>query len=77
MATLKTGDGTRGCDMGPLITKEHRDKVASYIDKGRDQGERAVVVVGQLDDARLLREVDVRRRVHLPEPARHRGTLRH
>ena len=24
--------------MGPLITREHRDKVASYIDSGRDQG---------------------------------------
>ena len=32
MKALKVGDGTRGCDMGPLITKEHRDKVASYID---------------------------------------------
>jgi malonate-semialdehyde dehydrogenase (acetylating)/methylmalonate-semialdehyde dehydrogenase len=25
-------------EMGPLITREHRDKVASYIDSGRDQG---------------------------------------
>jgi malonate-semialdehyde dehydrogenase (acetylating)/methylmalonate-semialdehyde dehydrogenase len=25
MGTLRTGDGTRGCDMGPLITKVHRD----------------------------------------------------
>lgn len=32
MKTLKVGDGTRSCDMGPLITKEHRDKVAGYID---------------------------------------------
>jgi malonate-semialdehyde dehydrogenase (acetylating)/methylmalonate-semialdehyde dehydrogenase len=32
MATLKVGDGTRNCDMGPLVTKEHRDKVASYIE---------------------------------------------
>ncbi|MFG6491586.1 CoA-acylating methylmalonate-semialdehyde dehydrogenase [Microbacterium sp. P03] len=32
MATLRTGDGTRGCDMGPLITGVHRDKVAGYID---------------------------------------------
>ncbi len=32
MATLKVGDGTRNRDMGPLVTKEHRDKVASYID---------------------------------------------
>jgi malonate-semialdehyde dehydrogenase (acetylating)/methylmalonate-semialdehyde dehydrogenase len=32
MSGLKVGDGTRGCDMGPLITKEHRDKVAGYLD---------------------------------------------
>src|SRR2546430_15484664 len=24
--------------MGPLITREHRDRVASYIDRGREQG---------------------------------------
>lgn len=29
---IRTGDGRRGCDMGPLVTAEHRDKVASYID---------------------------------------------
>jgi malonate-semialdehyde dehydrogenase (acetylating)/methylmalonate-semialdehyde dehydrogenase len=32
MLTLKVGDGTRNCDMGPLVTKEHRDKVSSYIE---------------------------------------------
>ncbi len=32
MKTLRTGDGRRGCDMGPLVTEVHRDKVASYID---------------------------------------------
>ena len=32
MRTLKVGDGRRNCDMGPLVTKEHRDKVAGYID---------------------------------------------
>ncbi len=25
---LRTGDGRRGCDMGPLVTAQHRDKVA-------------------------------------------------
>ena len=25
---IKTGDGTKGADMGPLVTKVHRDKVA-------------------------------------------------
>ena len=43
MATLRTGDGTRGCDMGPLITGEHRDKVASYLDIAADDGARIVV----------------------------------
>lgn len=32
MSTLRVGDGTRGTDMGPLITREHRDRVAGYID---------------------------------------------
>ncbi|MGH9060891.1 MAG: CoA-acylating methylmalonate-semialdehyde dehydrogenase, partial [Acidimicrobiales bacterium] len=30
--TLRIGDGRRGCDMGPLVTRQHRDKVASYVD---------------------------------------------
>ncbi len=38
MAGLRVGDGTRGCDMGPLITREHRDKVASYIDLATTDG---------------------------------------
>jgi malonate-semialdehyde dehydrogenase (acetylating)/methylmalonate-semialdehyde dehydrogenase len=38
MSTLRTGDGTRGCDMGPLVTKQHRDKVASYIDIAAKDG---------------------------------------
>ncbi len=32
MSGLTVGDGRRGCDMGPLITGEHRDRVSSYID---------------------------------------------
>jgi malonate-semialdehyde dehydrogenase (acetylating)/methylmalonate-semialdehyde dehydrogenase len=43
MATLTVGDGTRNCDMGPLVTKEHRDKVASYIDIAIE--DKATVVV--------------------------------
>jgi malonate-semialdehyde dehydrogenase (acetylating)/methylmalonate-semialdehyde dehydrogenase len=36
---LKIGPGTDpDSQMGPLITREHRDKVASYIDAARDQG---------------------------------------
>ena len=42
-ATLKTGDGTRNSDMGPLVTKAHRDKVASYIDAGEADGATVVV----------------------------------
>jgi malonate-semialdehyde dehydrogenase (acetylating) / methylmalonate-semialdehyde dehydrogenase len=41
--TLKTGDGTKDSDMGPLVTKSHRDKVASYIDAGEADGATIVV----------------------------------
>jgi malonate-semialdehyde dehydrogenase (acetylating)/methylmalonate-semialdehyde dehydrogenase len=43
MGTLRTGDGTRGCDMGPLITGQHRDKVSSYIDVAGTDGASVVV----------------------------------
>ena len=43
MASLRTGDGRRGCDMGPLVTGEHRDKVASYVDAGLGAGASLVV----------------------------------
>ena len=43
MPSLKTGDGRRGCDMGPLVTKQHRDKVASYVDAGVAAGATLVV----------------------------------
>src|SRR5829696_2045995 len=36
--TIKTGDGTRDADMGPLVTKAHRDRVASYVDAGEAAG---------------------------------------
>ncbi|MFM8384110.1 MAG: CoA-acylating methylmalonate-semialdehyde dehydrogenase, partial [Actinomycetota bacterium] len=38
MKKLKTGDGTKGTDMGPLVTKVHRDKVASYVEAGVKEG---------------------------------------
>ncbi|MBA8958395.1 malonate-semialdehyde dehydrogenase (acetylating)/methylmalonate-semialdehyde dehydrogenase [Rhodococcus percolatus] len=41
--TLKIGDGTLDSDMGPLVTKVHRDKVASYIDAGEGAGATIVV----------------------------------
>jgi malonate-semialdehyde dehydrogenase (acetylating)/methylmalonate-semialdehyde dehydrogenase len=43
MGKLRTGDGTRGCDMGPLITGQHRDKVTSYVDAGVEEGAELVV----------------------------------
>jgi malonate-semialdehyde dehydrogenase (acetylating) / methylmalonate-semialdehyde dehydrogenase len=36
---VKVGDGLDpSSEMGPLVTREHRDKVASYLDSGPDQG---------------------------------------
>ena len=46
MAGLRIGDGRRGCDMGPLVTLAHRDKVASYIGIAADD-EASVVVDGR------------------------------
>ncbi|RYP81270.1 CoA-acylating methylmalonate-semialdehyde dehydrogenase [Nocardioides guangzhouensis] len=43
MAGLRTGDGRKGCDMGPLVTLAHRDKVASYLDSGQAAGAELVV----------------------------------
>jgi malonate-semialdehyde dehydrogenase (acetylating) / methylmalonate-semialdehyde dehydrogenase len=41
---LTIGSGAEaGVDMGPLITAEHRDKVASYIGAGESAGARVVV----------------------------------
>lgn len=43
MKNLKTGDGTKGCDMGPLVTAVHRDKVSSYVAAGINEGAKVVV----------------------------------
>ncbi len=43
MGKLVTGDGTRGCDMGPLVTRAHCDKVTSYVQAGVDAGATLVV----------------------------------
>ncbi len=41
---LKVGDGTDpDSEMGPLITREHRDRVAGYIDQGHQSGATVVV----------------------------------
>jgi malonate-semialdehyde dehydrogenase (acetylating) / methylmalonate-semialdehyde dehydrogenase len=43
MGKLRTGDGTRGADMGPLVTAQHRDRVTSYLDAGVQAGAELVV----------------------------------
>jgi malonate-semialdehyde dehydrogenase (acetylating)/methylmalonate-semialdehyde dehydrogenase len=41
---VRVGPGSDpAAEMGPLITREHRDKVASYLDSGRDEGATVVV----------------------------------
>jgi len=40
---LRTGDGTRGCDMGPLITAQAQQRVSGYIDAGESAGATVVV----------------------------------
>lgn len=44
LSTLRVGPGTTdGVEMGPLVTAEHRDKVASYLDIGTSEGAELVV----------------------------------
>ena len=44
LPNVKVGDGMNpDSEMGPLVTRDHRDKVASYIDKGREEGATVVV----------------------------------
>jgi malonate-semialdehyde dehydrogenase (acetylating)/methylmalonate-semialdehyde dehydrogenase len=43
LAGIRTGDGRRGCDMGPLVTRQHRDRVASYVAAGAAAGADVVV----------------------------------
>ncbi len=77
MSQLKVGDGRRSCDMGPLITEAHRDKVASYIGIATDDGATVVVdgrgieVDGEADGfwlgPTLLDAVPVTSRAYLDE----------
>ena len=47
---MKVGPGNDPeSEMGPLVTREHRDKVASYLDAAREQG--ATVVTDGREDA--------------------------
>jgi len=51
IARIKVGPGSEpGIEMGPLITREHRDRVASYLDKAASDGA-TVVVDGRTDGA--------------------------
>jgi malonate-semialdehyde dehydrogenase (acetylating) / methylmalonate-semialdehyde dehydrogenase len=44
IATLEVGEGTReGVQMGPLITREHLDRVQGYIELGLKEGAQLVV----------------------------------
>jgi malonate-semialdehyde dehydrogenase (acetylating)/methylmalonate-semialdehyde dehydrogenase len=50
VAALRAGPATDpASEMGPLITREHRDRVAAYVDAGEREGARVVV-----DGRRLL-----------------------
>lgn len=49
---LRTGDGRRSCDMGPLVTEQHRDRVAQYLQIAEAEGARMVV------DGRDVGDVD-------------------
>ena len=60
LGELKVGPGTEpGVEMGPLVTGVHRDKVASYIDLGLEEGaeqdSRGGIRRGQLDMERMFR----------------------
>ena len=49
---VKVGPGNDPeSEMGPLVTREHRDKVAGYLDAAREQG--ATVVTDGREDARF------------------------
>src|SRR4051794_35924345 len=51
MVRIRVGSGQEeGTEMGPLITREHRDRVASYLEKAEAEGAR-VAVDGRADEA--------------------------
>lgn len=43
MSQIRVGDGRRNCDMGPLITQQHRENVADYISSAETDGASIVV----------------------------------
>ena len=53
---IKVGPGTDpGAEMGPLVTKQHRDKVASYLESATEQG---ATIVADGREHPLYRESD-------------------
>ncbi len=63
---ITVGDGSDpGSEMGPLITGVHRDKVASYLDSGAEQGAKVVLdgrEIGARGGRVLPRRLAARRR---------------
>ena len=54
LPNVKVGPGDDpDSEMGPLVTREHRDKVAGYLDSAREQGA-TVVTDGRDDDVYQL-----------------------
>jgi malonate-semialdehyde dehydrogenase (acetylating) / methylmalonate-semialdehyde dehydrogenase len=43
VAGLRTGDGTRGCDMGPVVTAASRDRIVGFVAAGEAAGATLVV----------------------------------
>ena len=78
--TMKIGDGTGDSDMGPLVTKAHRDKVASYVDAGEADGAKIVVDGRQVRPrrrrGRVLARADPARPRHPRHERLHRRNLR-
>jgi malonate-semialdehyde dehydrogenase (acetylating) / methylmalonate-semialdehyde dehydrogenase len=51
LSKIRVGPGSDpASEMGPLVTRQHRDKVASYLDRGREQGA-TVIVDGREHDS--------------------------
>jgi malonate-semialdehyde dehydrogenase (acetylating)/methylmalonate-semialdehyde dehydrogenase len=42
-SSIVTGDGRKDPDMGPLVTRQHRDQVAAFVDAGERAGATLVV----------------------------------
>ena len=80
MATLRTGDGRRGSDMGPLVTAQHRDKVTGLrrrrCRRGRDSRRRRPRRRSRTVSRRLLARPDPVRQRHPGHEHLHRRDLR-